>query len=160
LFDQVSDYFGSVGNSVHNEKLGDIGLSRNGIRDDIAHGVGRLKAIAFAAVPNVLERGTIISYTENHKDRGYDTAIIAAPISIGDNRHYVATVVNRKRSKSEVTSSQQFYLHEVYSNKKTSELFKTVAHLLQRAERSSSDAFTNNKIRHSGENVNSKTKKG
>jgi len=145
LFDQVSDYFGSVGNSVYNEELGDVGLSRNGIRDDIAHGVGRLKAITFAAVPNVLEHGTIISYTENHKGRGYDTAIIAAPVNIGGNRHYVAAVVNRNRGKSGETSTQQFYLHEVYSNKKTSELFKTVAHLLQGAERSSSDA-SNNKI--------------
>jgi hypothetical protein len=44
LFEQVSDFFDSIGNNIYNEFLGDIRLSRSGARDDIAHGVGRLKA--------------------------------------------------------------------------------------------------------------------
>jgi len=154
LFDQVSNYFDSVGNSVYNEELGDIGLSRRGVRDDIAHGVGRLKAITFAAVPDVLKNGTIISYTENHKGRGYDTAIIAAPVNIGDSRHYVAAVVIRSYVESDNVDSQRFYLHEVHSDKKTSELFKTVWHLLRDVGYGSSNASTYN-IGDSQKNVNS-----
>jgi len=145
LYTQVSDYFDSTSNSVHNEELGDINLTRSGARDDIAHGVGRLKAITFAAVPDVLKNGVIIHYSENHKERGYDSAVFAAPVNIGGNRYYVAAVVNRSHIKPDKIDSQRFYLHEVYSNKKTSELFKSVEHLLQDEEHSSSDV-SNNKI--------------
>jgi len=153
LYTQVLNYFDSICNSIHNEELGDINLTRSGARDDIAHGVGRLKAIAFAAVPDVLRNGVIIDYAENHKGRGYDSVIFAAPINISGNRHYMATVVNRSQIKPGKIDSQRFYLHEVYSNKKTSELFKSVEHLLQDEEHSSSDASAYN-IGNSQKNVN------
>jgi hypothetical protein len=130
LFEQVSDFFDNIGNNIYNEHLGDIRLSRSGARDDIAHGVGRLKAATFKAVPDVLEKGAIINYAENHKGHKYDTAIIAAPVNVNGKRHYVAAVVRRDKNLSQRNASQRFYLHEVYTNKKTSELFKSVRGLL------------------------------
>jgi hypothetical protein len=158
LFEQVSDYFDSIGNNIYNDELGDISLNRRSARDDIAHGVGRLKAVTFAAVPDVLKSGEVISFTKNHKGRGYDTAIIAAPVNIKGERHYVAAVVNRSSVKSGQIDTQRFYLHEVYSDKKASELFKTVWRFLQNVGHGSSEAINNN-IGYFSESVNSKDKK-
>jgi hypothetical protein len=182
LYNQVSEYFDSIGNSVYNKELGDIGLTRHGVRDDIAHGMGGLKAATFKAVPDVLENGEIISYTESHKGRGYDTAIIAAPVNIGGDRHYVVAVVRRDKKQARRSITQRFSLHEVYTDKKTSGLFETVRHLLQDGKHRNPDveiggwqepgahlprAHVRNELAHSTDNkisdfysdVNSKDKK-
>jgi hypothetical protein len=125
LLEQVAEYFQSINSRVKNGLLGDIALTRSGIKDNLLHGFGRLKALTFKAVPNVLRDGAIINYIENHKGRGYESAIIAAPISVAGERHYVAAVVNRNRN------SQGFYLHEVYESNKRAGLFKSVSGLLQ-----------------------------
>lgn len=125
LLEQVAEYFQSINGQVKNDLLGDIALTRNGIKADLLHGFGRLKAITFKAVPDVLKDGAIINYIENHKGRGYESAIIAAPVNVAGERHYVAVVVNRNRN------SQVFYLHEVYESNKRAELFKSVSGLLQ-----------------------------
>lgn len=68
-------------------------------------------------MPEVIQDGKIIHYTENHKDRGYDTYIIAAPIYVRSEktgelaRQYVGAVVKRDGN------SQRFYLHEVMTEK-------------------------------------------
>jgi hypothetical protein len=151
---QVREYFDSIGNCAYNDKLGDIGLTHQSVRDDIYHGYGRLKAATFKAIPNVLKNGEIINYAENHKNRGYDTAIIAAPVNIAGKRHYVAALIRRDINQAPKNISQRFTLHEVYTDKKTSRLFESVRHLLQGGEHRSPDAYINNKITDSTKKVN------
>ena len=120
LVTQVCEYFNSIGNKVES-KYGTIILNRTGVKSSISHGIGRKKAVAFKAVPDVIKNGRIIDYTNNYKKRGYDTAVISAPIHLGDEDYYVAAVINVEKEKN------SFYLHEVaILNKKEDEtLFKT-----------------------------------
>ena len=120
LVTQVCEYFNSIGNKVES-KYGTIILNRTGVKSSISHGIGRKKAVAFKAVPDVIKNGRIIDYTNNYKKRGYDTAVISAPIHLGDEDYYVAAVINVEKEKN------SFYLHEVaILNKKEDDMsFKT-----------------------------------
>jgi hypothetical protein len=77
------------------------------VKDSIAHGIGRAKAIAFAAIPAVIEKGTIIGETPDWKGRGYRGIVLAAPVKISDADYVVAAVLRGDNA------SQRFYLHEV-----------------------------------------------
>lgn len=122
LRDQVMDYYASIG-KVHNDVVGDIYLTKDSVKDDIAHGVGRAKAISFAAVPDILKQGKVLQYNKNWKDRGYDSIILGAPINIegGKNAgdYYGLAIVK-------VLDDNRLYLHEVYAQKMEANVpFKT-----------------------------------
>ena len=112
LRQQVNAYYTSLGNNMYNDILGDVELKDNGINDSIRHGLGKDKAVAFAAVPNVIKNGVIINYEQNYKGRNYDTAVLAAPITINNAPYYEAVVVMRNKQ------NQRFYVHEVITEEK------------------------------------------
>lgn len=122
LRDQVMDYYSSIG-KVHNDVVGDIYLTKDSVKDDIAHGVGRAKAITFAAVPDILKQGKVLQYNKNWKDRGYDSIILGAPITIENGKnegdYYGLAIVK-------VLDDNRLYLHEVYTRKMEANVpFKT-----------------------------------
>ena len=119
LTDKVSAYFNSIGNVAHNEELGDVVLNLVGIRDSIAHGVGRQKAAAFMAVKDVIEKGFIFNRETNWKNRNYDSAVIIAPISINNIDYICEVVITRKPNEN------RFYLHEVEIKETLEKAFKT-----------------------------------
>ena len=121
LTEKVPAYFKSIGNVARNDELGDVVLDLKGVEDSIAHGVGRLKSAAFMAVPDVIEKGFIFNREENWKERGWNTAVIVAPIKLGED-DYVCEVVVKK-----VRGQQRFYLHEVEIKKTLDGVFKSVA---------------------------------
>ncbi len=121
LTDKVPAYFKSIGNVARNDELGDVVLDLKSVEDSIAHGVGRLKSAAFMAVPDVIEKGFIFNREENWKERGWNTAVIVAPIKLGED-DYVCEVVVKK-----VRGQQRFYLHEVEIKKTLDGVFKSVA---------------------------------
>ena len=120
LITQVEEYFESIGGKVEREGLGIIDLTRQGIRASIAHGIGRFKSIAFAAVPDVIKFGRIIDYQNNWKGRGYDTYVIDAPIAIGDIEYITEVILIKNKS-----NRFEFYLHEVEIKEKAQSAFKT-----------------------------------
>ena len=111
LTEQVSEYFANIGGLAHSPLFGDVILDRKGAEDSFRHGVGRSKAIAFAAVKEVIETGILIDYHDNHKGRGYDTAVLSAPIDIRKERFICYIVVHRRKN------FNRFYLHEVWTEK-------------------------------------------
>lgn len=119
LTDKVSAYFNSLGNIAHNEELGDVILNLEGIRDSIAHGIGRLKASAFMAVKDVIENGFIFNRETNWKNRNYDSAVIVAPISINNTDYICEAVITRRPNEN------RFYLHEVEIKETLEKAFKT-----------------------------------
>lgn len=119
LTDKVSAYFNSIGNVAHNEEFGDVVLNLEGIRDSIAHGVGRQKAAAFMAVKDVIEKGFIFNRETNWKNRNYDSAVIIAPISINNTDYICEVVITRKPNEN------RFYLHEVEIKETLEKAFKT-----------------------------------
>ncbi len=111
LVDRVAEWFGSEhGGVATNPEIGEVALTRQGVQDSISHGIGRQKAAAFAAVPDVIAKGIIIGRKENWKGRGYDTYVIAAPIRLAGELRTEIVVVTRKRG------DNRFYLHEAYLN--------------------------------------------
>lgn len=123
LVTQVSDFYKSIGGKVHNEVVGDIYLDRDSVKDDIGHGVGRAKAIAFAAVPDILKNGYVLDYKKNWKNRGYDSAVIGAKVNITEGKYagkyYGLAVVK-------LLDDNKMYLHEVHTTKAESVMpFKT-----------------------------------
>ena len=107
LYNQIADYFDSLNNNAFNPDLGDVELKRRGVKDSVAHGLGKLKTVAFKAVPNIIQKGKVVDYQTNWKGNAYDTAVIAAPITIANHEYYAAVVVRRTDTK------QRFYLHEI-----------------------------------------------
>lgn len=107
LVDSVEAFYRSFGNKVIRPGLGEVSLARHDIQTSISHGLGRLKAVAFAAVPDVIREGREFSYTENYKGRGYDSIVIDAPISIAGEGYICEVVLNKEENKN------RFYLHEV-----------------------------------------------
>lgn len=112
LTEQVEQYFNEMNNSVESPFFGKVVLDREGADDSLSHGMRRLKAVAYAGVPGVIKNGVIIDSDLNHKDRGYNSYVIAAPIKIAD-KNYICEVV-LKQNKQE----NRFYLHEVTEQKK------------------------------------------
>lgn len=119
LTDKVSAYFNSIGNVARNEELGDVILDKDTVKASMSHGIGRLKASAFMAVKDVIENGFIFNRESNWKGRGYDTAVIVAPIKIGG-ESYTCEVVVKKSDKR-----NSFYLHEVEIKETLEDMFKT-----------------------------------
>lgn len=119
LTDKVSAYFNSIGNVAQNEELGDVILDKDTVKASMSHGIGRLKASAFMAVKDVIENGFIFNRESNWKGRGYDTAVIVAPIKIGGG-NYTCEVVVKKSDKR-----NSFYLHEVEIKETLEDMFKT-----------------------------------
>jgi len=67
------EFFNSLGNKVFRDGMGDIELNDAGARDSLAHGYGKLKAATFAALPNVLKNGTLISTKGPYEGHHYDS---------------------------------------------------------------------------------------
>ncbi len=117
LVDSILDYWKE--RVVSHPEIGDIVLDKEGVKSSIGHGLGREKASAFALIPEIIEKGRIISRQSNWKDRGYDTAVIVAPIEMGGIQ-YVSEVVVVQRP-----AATKFYLHEVEIRKRFEGAFKT-----------------------------------
>lgn len=108
LVDRVYEYYQSAyGNTVHRDGLGDVSLSKRGIKDSRYHGLGQAKVSAFRAVPEVIRNGVMMA-----EQIGYgpseDRFIIAAPLTIGG-EDYICEVVVRRNGRGALS----FYLHEV-----------------------------------------------
>lgn len=110
LVDRVTDFFNSIGNKVFRAGFGDVTLTRSGARDSISHGMGRNKAIAFSAVPEVIENGAIIDTQSNWKGRRYDTVTFGGQVQIGEQVYDMGVIV-KKYDNADMAS--KYYLHEV-----------------------------------------------
>ena len=112
LTEQVGDFFAHIGGKAVSPVFGDVVLDKDGADDSLSHGMGRNKAISYAAVKDVIEKGIVIDTELNHKQRGYNTAVIAAPISIKGEDYVCCVVIRRNKN------GNRFYLHEVTAIKK------------------------------------------
>ncbi len=138
---RVTEFFRAIGNAIENPDLGEIAITDSSFSDDIAHGYGKLKITTFRAVPAVLRDGKVVHYAENWKGRGYDTAVIAAPILIGQEKYYMAARVMRNTG----TSTQRYYVHEVMAAnaKEPSKAFTSRPSAKGEAPRASDDSSLN-----------------
>ena len=97
------------GFDLYNSDVGEIIFNKRSIKSDIGHGIGRLKMASYAAVPYVLNEGKVVTYHENWKGRKYGSAVIVAPVTIGDKPYFEGIVVHLTER-----DGNRFYLHEVW----------------------------------------------
>lgn len=106
---QVNEYFKSQGGKA-DSPFGEVLLDIKGIQNSKQHGMSRIKAAAFAAVKDVLEKGVEILPMEYHgvHDKKQMTGIIAAPIVIGVEKYIcvVEVIANLEVNR--------LYVHEAF----------------------------------------------
>lgn len=120
LTDKVPKWYAENFNgSVSHPELGEVKLDLEGVKDSLGHGMGKEKAAAYAAVPYIIQHGIVYDRQSNWKQRGFDTAVIIAPVEIGGEKYAGEVVVKR------LPNRQGFYLHEVEVQKKLERAFKT-----------------------------------
>nr|DAW85347.1 MAG TPA: Large polyvalent protein-associated domain 3 [Caudoviricetes sp.] len=107
---QIMDLYRSYGGKAYNDVVGDIELNGRSVRNDLGHGFSPKKAAAFASVKDVLEKGKVLRYSTNWKNRGYDAVAIGGKITIenGENagQYYEVCIVR-------IDEDNRMYLHEV-----------------------------------------------
>ena len=104
----VYDSYVRVKWEVINAGIGAVQLTKSGINDSMRHGYGREKLAAFAAVPEVIRDGVVVDHSPNWKERGYESFVVAAPISIAGVAYCAFVIVNSVKD-----GGHRFYLHEV-----------------------------------------------
>lgn len=110
LSEQILEFFESIGGKAHNEVVGDVILNKRAIKDDMANGISRKKAVAFAAIPDVIEKGYVLDHQKNWKGRGYDSAAIGAKVKLAGEEYYELVIVKLK-------NENHLYVHEVHTAK-------------------------------------------
>lgn len=104
---QIRNFFRTIGGKIFRSGLGDVSLGEYGVGGVLNHRpLNRAKMLSLAAVPDVIQSGRQISYTENWKERGYKSYIFAAPVVVGKDTVYVAAVVDQR-------PDNKFYLSEM-----------------------------------------------
>ena len=114
LTQQVTEYYNSIGKIAVSPDYGEIILDKQSVEDDFAHGIGRVKAIAYAAVPAIIEKGVVI-LPLGHNKQGEKTlsAMIAGPLIIGIDE-YIGVVLIRQYA----SGNKKLYVHEVFLKRK------------------------------------------
>jgi N12 class adenine-specific DNA methylase/predicted ABC-type ATPase len=96
--------FNDYGNYANNPALGKVLMDERAVRDSMGHGINPFKAVAFKAVPEVIERGRIV-YSEQRGD--VDSHYISAPVRINGVDDVVTVLVHRD------AKTNRMYLHSV-----------------------------------------------
>lgn len=110
LTKRVAKYYAeNYGGKIERDNIGEVILDERGVKDSLLHGIGRNKAAAFAAVPEIIRDGAIIDAQANWKGRNRDSYTIAAPIEIGGEGYVGVAIVIHGAG----TNNNHFYLHEV-----------------------------------------------
>lgn len=104
---QIRNFFRTIGGKIFRSGFGDVSLGEYGVGGVLNHRpLNRAKMLSLAAVPDVIQSGRQISYTENWKERRYKSYIFAAPVVVGKDTVYVAAVVDQR-------PDNKFYLSEM-----------------------------------------------
>ena len=114
---QILEFFQSQGGLAHSP-WGEVLLDKKGIQSDKSHGIGRIKAASFAAIKDVLEKGSIILPLDYYATHGKKqmTGMMAAPILIGDDSFICVVVVIYN------LTERRLYLHETFLTEKIPEI--------------------------------------
>ena len=114
---QVLDFFVSQGGKA-DSPWGEVLLDMKGIQSDKAHGIGRIKAASFAAIKDVLEKGSIVLPLDYYATHGKKqmTGMMGAPIIIGNDSFICVVVVIFN------LQEKRLYLHETFLTEKIPEI--------------------------------------
>lgn len=96
----------NIGGKVERPGFGEVLFSKSKVKNSLlGHGFGEAKVELMAGVPGVIQYGKQIGFTENWKNRGYDSYVFAAPVQYRGKNVYVTAIVIKD-------SANRYYLHE------------------------------------------------
>ena len=100
----ATELFDRIGNKAVHPEIGEVLLNARSVKDSMAHGMNADKAMAFEAVPSVLENGVIVAQTEHD---GMTSYFVSAPVDIMGREDIVTALVRKD------VNANRFYLHSV-----------------------------------------------
>ena len=100
----ATELFDKAGNKAVNPEIGEVVLNARSVKDSMAHGMNADKAMAFEAVPSVLENGVVVAQTEHD---GMTSYFVSAPVNIIGREDIVTALVRKD------VNANRFYLHSV-----------------------------------------------
>lgn len=89
------NYFSDEQDTVRRNGIGDIVIDKKRISKAITYMKSETDIMCFAALRDVIEKGTVIDGHHKHKGREYDTVTIAAPVEINGVRYNMAAVIRQ-----------------------------------------------------------------
>ncbi len=95
--ENVLKVFKNLGYKVERQNFGTIDIGEKQIREGLRYVNSDEERAALFTVPRVLKRGIIITDRNGHKNRGYDTVTIAAPVKINNDEGVVGVVVKKTK---------------------------------------------------------------
>ncbi|GMO58404.1 MAG: hypothetical protein Ta2D_04170 [Rickettsiales bacterium] len=118
IIKNISEIYKNIGNKVEHKEIGIIFLTNKTIDDTITHEGYKtnlnIEALYNAAL--LFKNAKILNYTENWKNRGYDSYLCACPIMIKDKNYIAEMVVNRYHKGTE-QESQRGYIVNIIEQK-------------------------------------------
>ena len=112
--EMFEEYFERLGNNIHSEEFGDIGLTHSSVKSEIRHGITAEKLASIEAIPDVIQHGVVIDTITKNAGGNLERIVIGAPIEIGKDRYYMGVMLQRD------TKTQRLYIHDVITEKETS----------------------------------------
>lgn len=146
LNERIDNYFKKIC-SVKSKDFGDVQLTKTSRRSDVRHGRTKYKISSYAAIPNVIEKGTpVFVIFKNNVER----VVIAAPITISSQKYYMGVMLQRD------SQSQRLYLHDVVIEKEIE--ISTEEHLNTEQGRPRNDNLSMTSILKKALNVNTNSR--
>ena len=147
----VWQYFKSLGNTVYNNDLGIVELTRKGAKSTVsgAHQFNELKTNAIYAIKDVIEKGKIISHEANYDAQGVDRYIIVGKGTILNKSCCVGVIIKSYPQNTQMNS--KFYIHDAITIEVSSKK-QTRSH--EAISRVNNELTSVSRISHNNETVN------
>ena len=97
-------------------------MDERNIKDSIAHGIYRNKAIGFISAPEVILKGKLLEYNPNRNNQNYKSFTFIAPIRIGKFDYIEEVIVKSNKDRTGL------YVHRVEIKTKLEDVLKTAQH--------------------------------
>lgn len=91
----AAGFFADGNDRVYRPDMGEIVVDKKRIRKALRYVKSESEVMAFAALEDVIRKGTAIDGHSDHKGRGYETVTIAAPVVINGIRFNMAAVIRK-----------------------------------------------------------------
>ena len=90
--------------------IGKVIFNANGVKNSLSHKFGQRKLDAVQAIPVGIEKGKIISISDDLNGKPIKNIILAVPIKIGKNERSILCI----RLVKNIGDDNRFYVHEVF----------------------------------------------
>jgi hypothetical protein len=95
--------------NIARSDIGDVVFDAGGVRNSLSHRFGQRKLDAVQAIPVGIEKGKVVSISDDLDGKPKKNVILAAPIQIEDEKSFLCI-----RLVKNIGSENRLHIHEVY----------------------------------------------